>query len=32
MITKKMNISKILFAGIVSCGLAAGLTSCKSGD
>lgn len=32
MITKKMNISKILFAGIVSCGLATGLTSCKSGD
>jgi len=32
MITKKMNMSKILFAGIVSCGLAAGLTSCKSGD
>lgn len=32
MITKKKNISKMLFAGLVSCGLAAGLTSCKSGD
>lgn len=32
MITKMINISKILCAGIVSLSFAAGLTSCKSGD
>ena len=32
MITKMINISKILCAGIVSLSFAAGLSSCKSGD
>ena len=32
MITKMINISKILCAGIVSLSFAVGLTSCKSGD
>ena len=32
MITKMINISKILCAGIVSLSFASGLTSCKSGD
>ena len=31
MITKNI-INRILFVGVVSCGLAAGLSSCKSGD